>query len=264
MMRSLISAVIGLLLVFTIIGCGGDDDGGAVAAGEFGVVGPYETVLEDSADFVWFYPSNLGEPGIWPALVWYNGASGYSDDNNYNPLLESLASWGFVVVGGKSPGRNPPESNQLDELARRASSAGDALDGKVDLDRVGVAGHSLGAFESTIDGAMFRAVAAVQGGFAAAGSAPTFYSTAVNDTTVPPQSVRDAFETTEGPDWFASHSSADHSSPRRDGGPYRAALIAFFRWRLDDDRSAAAWFEGPDCLLCGGPEWEYATRNPAP
>lgn len=85
----------------------------------FPAEGPLSVVREDSNDFVYFFPEDLDAESAWPSLVWFNGLSGYTEDFNYNGLLESVASWGFVVIGGKSSGMNPVELDQLAELLRR-------------------------------------------------------------------------------------------------------------------------------------------------
>lgn len=74
---------------------------------------------------------SIEEETNWPALVWFNGASGYTEDLHYNGFLDSIASWGFVVVGGKSPGMNGPESDQRDALLARNADSNDALFGRV-------------------------------------------------------------------------------------------------------------------------------------
>lgn len=246
--------------VLLLCGCGdsGDDAGSSPAGAGFGLVGPHAVVREDTAALVYFFPDDLQSRTRWPAMVWFNGASGYTDTWNYNELLRSVASWGFVVVGGKDPGRNPPESDERTSLLARNDDPDDRLFRRLDVERMGLAGHSLGAFQTTSASGTYQAAVAVQGASPPSNTTSTLYLTAVMDDVVPPSLVADAFAQATGPAWLASHGSANHDSPRLDGGPYREPMIAFFRWQLLDDSIAATWFDGAGCVLCTSGAWDFA------
>ncbi|HET6418047.1 MAG TPA: hypothetical protein VFG22_17260 [Polyangiales bacterium] len=258
-----------LTLLFALVACAGDDPspspggGGTGGSGaEFPAAGPASVVREDTDAFVYFFPADLDAETIRPALVWFNGASGYQEDFNYNGLLESVASWGFIVIGGKSPGMNPEESDERSALLRRNEDPADVLFGQVDVARIALAGHSLGGFQTTESSSQYRVAVAIQGAGTPTSSeaAPTLFMTSEGDEVVPSSIVITAFERAADDAWLAVHVSADHNDPRTDGGVYREPLTAFLCWRLYDDDNGASWFVGDDCVLCNDADWGYETR----
>lgn len=247
-------------------GAGGSGGAAGSSGGEFPTAGPHTTVRQDTDDLVYFFPEDLdvdidGE-ATWPSLVWFNGASGYAEDFNYNGLLDSIASWGFIVVGGKSPGMNGPESDQREALLARNAEPGDALYQRIDEGRIALAGHSLGGFQTTEESSAYAIAVAIQGAGTPLGeeAAPTLFMTSDGDEVVSSSIVQGAFERAINDAWFANHATADHNDPRTDGGVYREPVIAFLRWQLAQDPEGAAWFEGEDCTLCTDPMWSFDVR----
>jgi hypothetical protein len=243
-------------------GAGGAGGGGGTDGGAFPTIGPYSTVREDTDDLVYFFPEGIDQEETWPSLVWFNGASGYTEDFNYNGLLESIASWGFVVVGGKSPGMNDAEADQREALLARSADSGDALFGRIDTTRIAVAGHSLGGFQATEVSSAYAVAIAIQGAGTPRGdeAAPTLFMTSEGDEVVDETLVREAFDRAIDAAWFANHATAAHDDPRTDGGVYREPVVAFLRWQLREDPNGAAWFEGEDCVLCADPSWSVDSR----
>jgi len=45
------------------------------------------------------------------------------------------------------------------------------------------------------------------------------------------------------------------------GGWFGEVGVAWLKWRLNGDQSAAKYFEGADCSLCKNPIWEVAKKN---
>lgn len=263
---------IGIIALAALAACASETEGGTGGAagaggnlgtaGQFPTEGPYITVREDTNDLVYFFPEAIDDETTWPSLVWFNGASGYTEDFNYNGLLDSIASWGFVVVGGKSPGMNGPDSDQREALLARNADSSDVLYQRIDEARIALAGHSLGGFQTTEESGAYAVAVAIQG----AGTprdddaAPTLFMTSEGDDVVSASIVREAFERAIDDAWFANHATADHNDPRTDGGVYREPVIAFLRWELFQDAGGAAWFEGEGCALCTDPIWSFDTR----
>jgi hypothetical protein len=233
--------------------------GGTESDTEFPPAGPQSVVREDTDDFVYFFPEDLDAESAWPALVWFNGSSGYAEDFNYNGLLESVASWGFIVIGGKSAGMNGPEADQREELLRRNTDPDDALFGKVEESLIAVAGHSLGGFQTTDVSSQYRVAVAVQGAGTPTTSeaAPTLFMTSEGDEVVPSSAVTTAYERAVDDAWLANHASVDHNDPRTDGGVFREPIVAFLRWQLAGDANGELWFEGDACVLCTDPDWDF-------
>jgi dipeptidyl aminopeptidase/acylaminoacyl peptidase len=97
--------------------------------------------------------------GPWPLVVFSHGSPGLGTD--YVTSLRVLASAGYLVVapdhplskadadGGVSEADVPEQSRDvgflISQVLGASKSPGSPLDGTVDADRIGVAGHSLGA-----------------------------------------------------------------------------------------------------------------------
>lgn len=97
--------------------------------------------------------------GPWPLVVFSHGSPGLGTD--YITSLQVLASAGYLVVapdhplsktgadGGASESDVPEQSRDvgflISQVLGASKSPGSPLDGTVDADRIGVAGHSLGA-----------------------------------------------------------------------------------------------------------------------
>ena len=255
-----------IFLSVAVMACGtsgSSGDGGAGGANgdtAFPPEGPQSIVREDSDDFVYFFPQDLDTGSTWPALVWFNGSSGYAEDFNYNGLLESIASWGFVVIGGKSAGMNGPDADQRTELLRRNADPDDSLFGQVDESLIAVAGHSLGGFQTTDASAQYRVAIAVQG----AGTPTTS-----EDRADPLHDLRRR----RGRRCLSRHDSIRARRRRRlardacNCGPQRPAnrwgrhlrepIVAFLRWQLSGDANGEQWFEGDACVLCTAPAWGF-------
>jgi predicted dienelactone hydrolase len=253
-----------LIVLAVLAACTGDPESGTggISGGEIPIAGPYPTVREDTDSLIYFFPEEIEEETSWPSLVWFNGASGYAEDFNYNGLLQSIASWGFVVVGGKSPGMTGPETDQRAALLTRNQEPDDVLFGRIDADRIALAGHSLGGFQTTEESGAYTTAIAIQGAGTprADEAAPTLFMTSQGDEVVSSSVVQQAFDRAINDAWLASHATADHNDPRTDGGVFREPVIAFLRWKLYDDDAGAAWFQGEGCVLCSDPLWSLDTR----
>lgn len=100
----------------------------------------------------------LSSDGPFPVILFSHGLGGYRYQSS--ELLSHLASWGFVVLSAEHPERNlayilenmaPQEDNTADTLRvlmdylRSENQRSDGFfEGALDLERVGVSGHSMG------------------------------------------------------------------------------------------------------------------------
>lgn len=142
----------------------------------------------------WHASAAPAAPGRFPVLVF---AHGYHQlPTNYSALLEGLASRGYVVLAIASPGiaevvpqagnrmapNQPLDDRSYDTMARDIASAigelptldasaGKSWAGHLDLDRVGVFGHSVGGAAAVLASARVprvRAAANLDGDYAGA------------------------------------------------------------------------------------------------
>lgn len=214
-------------------------------------------------------------PGPWPLVVFSHGSPGLG--TNYLAPLHALASAGYVVVapnfplsetdadGGSSEDDVPEQSRDVGFLITQVLAAsrtpGSRLAGLVDPDRIGVAGHSLGAITSL--GAGFnvccadRRIKAVaewagilyrlqsQSGIAPfAEHRPLLIVQGSSDTVVPYQNGRDVYRLLGPPKYFITLPGAGHGPPYFQGesAPQSRvttlATVDFFDRYLKDDRTA--------------------------
>lgn len=93
---------------------------------------------------VW-YPDELENKGDqYPVVIFANGTGSIS--STYKPFLEHLSSWGFIAVGNDD--KNTRSGDSLEETIKFLIEENDNKDSvfyqKIDLDHIGIAGHSQG------------------------------------------------------------------------------------------------------------------------
>lgn len=93
------------------------------------------------------YPKQLSNDKKHAVVVW--GPGGDTEPGAYGGMIHRLASHGFVVIAiSVSPGSGDNMIAAIDWLEKKNGDANDPLYGKMDLTRVGCAGHSMGGLES--------------------------------------------------------------------------------------------------------------------
>lgn len=106
--------------------------------------GPYQVTVHSIDDIHVFVPDSAHSVPL-PTVVMLNGTG--LKALHYRPVFEHLASWGFVVIGNDDSnawnGRSALVS--LDKAIFQNSIVSSPLYQRIDLDRIGVVGHSQGA-----------------------------------------------------------------------------------------------------------------------
>ena len=106
--------------------------------------GPY-AVAYHLIDGTHTFITDVAQEQAFPLVVMVNGTGLKALD--YAPVFEHLASWGFVVIGNDDPsawnGRSALAS--LDIALKHNDDKSSPLYHRIDLQRMGVAGHSQGA-----------------------------------------------------------------------------------------------------------------------
>ena len=106
--------------------------------------GPYQVTVLSIDDIHVFVPDSAHNAPL-PTVVMVNGTG--LKALHYRPVFEHLASWGFVVIGNDDSnawnGRSALVS--LDKAIFQNSIVSSPLYQRIDLDRIGVVGHSQGA-----------------------------------------------------------------------------------------------------------------------
>ncbi len=206
--------------------------------------------------------------GPFPIVLFSHGLGALPE--SFRPLFEDWVHDGFVVIGPTYPhtnGRaatNPRDlvnqpadaSFVLDSVIELASDRDDPLFRRIDPERIGAVGHSMGGMTTVGLASTCCADERVDAGVVYAGDAtgfgndsfvrdapPLLFIHGDADAVVSYESGRGAFEDATGPKAFITLDGADHTGPffddsGRHGAVVSATTLAFLRWTLrNDDRA---------------------------
>ncbi len=106
--------------------------------------GPYQVTVHSIDDIHVFVPDSAHKAPL-PTVVMVNGTG--LKALHYHPVFEHLASWGFIVIGNDDSNawNGLSALDSLDKALCQNSTEGSPLYQRIDLDRIGVVGHSQGA-----------------------------------------------------------------------------------------------------------------------
>jgi predicted dienelactone hydrolase len=206
--------------------------------------------------------------GPFPIVLFSHGLGALPE--SFRPLFESWVHDGFVVVGPTYPHTNgrvarnerdlvnqPADASfVLDSVIELASDRDDPLSGRVDPERIGAVGHSMGGMTTVGLASTCCADERIDAGVVYAGDAtgfrddgfvrdapPLLFIHGDADAVVSYESGRHAYEEATGPKAFMTLAGADHTGPFFDdsgthGAVVSAATLAFLRWTLRNDDGA--------------------------
>lgn len=252
--------------------------------------GPYAVSAQEFSDFIdpenqfnhikiWYPTEMTTATAQWPVIVFCNGTgSAYgpnqngdtqTDEAGYTALFEHFASWGFILVANNRPGSasSTATDTTLRYLLDRNSTSGDLFYDKVDMTRIGIAGHSQGgtAVLQNLSGSTVTSDVNITYEHtdlykAAWSASPQAHDNILKWTYTPENIETPTFMVCADNDWASSASilstniskmsdvetvmavrkNADHGSMVSIGKGY---MIAWFRYILMNDRYAAGAFE---------------------
>ena len=106
--------------------------------------GPYQVTVHSIDGIHVFLPDTVHKAPL-PTVVMVNGTG--LKALHYRPVFEHLASWGFIVIGNDDSNawNGLSALDSLDKALCQNSTEGGPLYQRIDLDRIGVVGHSQGA-----------------------------------------------------------------------------------------------------------------------
>jgi len=233
--------------------------------------GPFAVTVEAGGPAHTLYrPTDLGGFGCGrhPVIIWGNGTG--VTPKIYDGLLRHFASHGFIVAAADTPwsGSGRDMLDGIDYLAGRDSAPGSVYRGKVDLTKIGAAGHSQGGGGAIAAGADARVDTTVpiepgpQGSVDAL-TGPVFFLAGQHDLVVVPQLLVHPryLRTTHVPAVYGELAGATHTTPAFDGGGFRGPITAWFRYHLLGDQQAGGEFFGTGCGYCAAGEWSRFERN---
>ena len=251
--------------------------------------GPYTVSAQEFSDFtdpegqfnhikIWYPTDMTTTNNQWPTIVFCNGSgSGYGPDKDgktltdqagYTALFEHFASWGFILVANNRPGcaSSNATDTTLNYLLNRNTISGDLFYNKVDMDKIGIAGHSQGGTAvlqnlsgSTVTSNVNYTYECTQYYKAAWSASPQAYDNILKWTYTPENITCPTIMVCADSDWASSNDILTTNSGKMSGIPVVTAvrknadhgamvsigkgyMIAWFRYALLGDCYAAQAF----------------------
>jgi hypothetical protein len=249
---------------------------GLAAVDDYGAQGPFTptTVTNTGPDgqYTMFRPQDLGQGFVYAPGTWGNGITTVPE--NYTPLLETIASHGFVIIASNSTNVTAPLMTAgLDWLLAQNDAPGE-LQGKLAPACAVTIGYSLGGGAAVNAGSHPNVVTTVSfhglQGAAENLHGPLFLLTSTNDGFVTKAGfvqptydrssvVPTLMATLEVPG--ATPDVAGHLIPLNDAGNERAPAVAWLRFWVFGDSGARSYFYGSDCVLCQTPWVDLQRKN---
>lgn len=253
------------------------------AAGPFEVaadkdVGPLAGTADDPVygkqmRFNVYRPKNLKTSGyLHPILIWANGFRDNPEPNGkcvldrnqnwcgqYLPILQHLASHGFVVVASLSTatGTKPyPTLTGMDWIIEQNEDSSSPYYHCLDISKIGQYGHSYGGMSTcnTAADPRYKALMTICGTAELKGlHTPILFHCGGKDETVKCSGVKDIFlSVKDQPAFFLNELASDHGYWVYQGanGVSLSAAAAWFRGHLMNDTASRKYFYGSNCTFC--------------
>ena len=212
-----------------------------------------------------YYPEDLPRSGgTYPAVIFANGTGVRA--SKYKALFRHLASWGFIAAGNEDPDSWTGQSSDrtlalLLEENRREDSV---LYGRVDLENIGVTGHSQGgvgvftAVTANEHSGLYKAAVALsptheEGAEAlgwsydlAAVRVPTLLLAGTEgdfetQLVIPPEAMARMYDKIDAPKAMARKTGLEHGQTLYGADGYATAWLL---WQLKGDQEAGKVFAG--------------------
>ena len=123
---------------------GGNLESKYTAMGEYEVsYKEYDAKVETIGKYAVWYPKDLND-SKYPVVIFANGTG--STSATYKSFLKHLSSWGFIAVGNDDQNTRTGDSlnKTIEFLIQENENKDSILYNKIDLDKIGIGGHSQG------------------------------------------------------------------------------------------------------------------------
>jgi pimeloyl-ACP methyl ester carboxylesterase len=200
-----------------------------------------------------------------PVIIWGNGTT--QRPVNYAPLLVQLASYGS--------GTGVDMLACLDWLTAENAREGSPYRDKLDLTKVGAAGHSQGGGGTLMAGRdpRIKVTAPIMPYTVGLGyvkgaelgqHGPTLMLSGSLDTIAPPgPNQQPMFDAMQTPLMWLTLKGAGHLALMQGAAVYRGAVTAWFLYQLTGDQKAGALFKGDRCGYCTAADWTVQRKGGA-
>lgn len=221
-----------------------------------------------------YYPAFQGDE-TYPVISWGNGTGATPD--RYHELLTHLASWGFIVIDSYSTitGTGQEIVDAIEYLKNENQLANSLFYQKVQMEQIGVAGHSQGstgvinAHTNYTSGSLIKTIVSIALPDLKYADPEDVYDTAriavpflimggTRDFLISPVSTNKvALHNTNAstPVMMGMAKGAAHTAIEGNGGNHRGYLTAWMRYWLLDDQEAMKAFHGDASEMMHNPNW---------
>jgi hypothetical protein len=211
----------------------------------------------------------------YPIISWGNGTDATPD--RYNEILTHLASWGFIVIDSysKTTGTGKEIMEGIEYLVGKNQQANSLFYKKVNVDQIGVAGHSQGStgvintHTNFTSGSLIKTIVSIALPDLKYCDPEDVYDTAriqvpflimggTRDFLISPlSSNQDALHHTNKntPVMMGMGKGAAHTAIEGDGGNHRGYLTAWMSYHLLGDQEAKKAFYGDNSEMTHSPNW---------
>ncbi len=204
-----------------------------------------------------YYPDNIkNSTKTYPAIVWANGTM--CPPSMYDGLLRELAKGGYIVVANEDTmaADGSAQIQSIDFIIAENGKADSIFCGKVNAEKIGVAGHSQGGRSSVNAAVKDSRIDCV---LSLAGSnyqeeaellkAPTFFVAGTGDMIVDAGMwIKPAYEVCQGTAVYASLKGATHTRCCTNPTDYSGYAVLWFNAWLKNDKSAMDAFKAGGTL----------------
>ena len=259
---------------------GGEIEAKYMKKGTYDVAYYEEPALHGFEKYEIYYPAELeSEDGVYPVVVFVNGSGAKA--SKYNALLQHMASWGFIAIGTEEEFdwngfaaemciRHLKRLNGNETL----SDKDNIFFGKIDLEHVGITGHSQGGV------GVFNAITVWDHSDiykAAVALSPTNMDLAQNlewdydatkitvpvllisgagggdDWVVTGEQLESIYDEIHAAKFMARRKDTDHGAVLYSADGY---VTAWFMWLLQEDEEAAKAFLGSHAEMADNPLYQ--------
>lgn len=237
------------------------DENGTTCVGNFDALISGQIVL---------YPTEMKSNNEkYPVISWANGTM--CAPGLYYELLSQIAAGGYIVVTNTNvmSADGKAQIKSIDYILEKNNNPESIFYQRVDVENIGVAGHSQGGRSSVnaaVADARIDCVLSIAGSNykseATQLSTPTFFMTGSLDSIVMPAMwVKPAYKACTGTAVYASLQGAIHTSCIVNPSAYTDYAISWFDAFLKDDANAKAIFMEGGALSQDDDWGKYASKN---
>lgn len=261
---------------------GGSIEAKYMANGSYEVSSCEQSALQGFGKYLIYYPVELEHTDkAWPVVVIANGSGCRA--SKYPALFRHLASWGFLVIGteeeydwnGFSSEMCVRHLIRLNEM-ETFDDKENPFRGKIDLERVGITGHSQGgigvinAITTQDHRDIFKAAVSLsptnkelaynlEWDFDAAKiTVPILMMSGDNDWVATKEQLESIYDDIPAKKCMARRTDTEHGPMLYAGDGY---VTAWFLYWLQDDEYAGGAFFGEQAELSENPLWQDVRRN---